>query len=970
MFGKRMSNNTFMLIVIPLLVLITVTAVFINYLALTWSTAISKSLGQATYRVESIDSGAQVNDVYFESLFDSEEALSGYCGELSREIAAEGMVLLKNDGGLPLKNKARISCFSVSSVDLVYGGGGSGSVNSEDAPDLKSALEEEGFAVNPVLWSFYMKKHGEGYKRAIPGWGNFSYKINEVPWRDVASAAEGSFAEYSDAAIAVISRSGGEGAELPAYGFAETQAVAGNSGNYLELTVEEKELFDALNARFGNIIVVLNANNAMELGWVENYPNIKTVLWLGAMGEYGACALADAFAGKVNPSGRLTDTYAFDANGCPAAVNAGTNFWIENYPADQKYAAQADQYLAEAEGVYVGYRYYETRYEDVVLNRPNTGDYDYSSEVAYPFGFGMSYTQFGYSDFAVKKKGGEYTVSITVKNVGDVAGKDVVQIYAQKPYTSYDEEYCVEKPSVELVGFAKTRLLQVGDEQRVSITVEKSQFAAYDYVRAKGYIVDAGEYFLAFGTDAHDAVNNILAKKGKTVADGMTAEGNSEFVWSFTENSFDAVSFKNDPVTGNTVTNRFDDAFVVGVNYLSRKDWTGTFPVPFADTVDSVTGEYYKTFPQEFISSLAPVYSYEETEINQVDGEEKFNLATLIGVSPESAAWDGFISGIEISELVNMVRTGGFGLKENAEFNIPATRYKDGPAGFSSGTSYPSEVVVAATWNTELARGLGEAVGNEALFYGVHGWFAPALNMHRTAFGGRNFEYYGEDPYMGGIMGAATVLGAQSKGLVCYVKHFALNDYEGVRTVEGKKGSNNGMATFNTEQAIREIYLKPFEYAVKEGGAKGIMNAFNRIGNLWCGHHSGLQRGVLRGEWGFGGCIITDNAGLPHYMEIKAGLQAGTNLWMNWIPNAYQISENEIDARLEGYIRESARYALYTVMGSSAMNGLSANSRIVPVMPVWQYWLIACDVAVFLIDALGILWVVFRVRRRYIYKND
>ena len=981
----KISKNTFMLIIIPFMVLITVVAVVINALAAEWNYMISKYFGQSTYRIEDAENSIADSE-YYSSDFADEKELEEHCRKVAYDIEADGMVLLENDvsegRGLPLSDggdgRLSVSLFSVSSVDFVYGGSGSGSVNSSSAVDFKTALESAGAEVNPYLWDLYLNKNKSGYKRTVPLRGGSTFAVNEVPWSDVKATALRTFPEYGDAALVVLSRTGCEGSDLTAHDCAETESVYGNSGNYLELTRKEYDMLLALDELSDNIILIVNSNNPVELGFVDDFKNIRSVLWTGGVGHEGLYAVADALSGKINPSGRLADTYACDAGGSPAAVNSGSNFWIENYPEAESYCAEADQYIVELEGIYVGYRYYETRYEDVVLGRSGVGNFDYASEVVYPFGYGLSYTTFGYDGFAAEKQDDGFNVSITVTNTGDVAGKDVVQIYGQAPYTDYDIENGVEKSSVVLLGFAKTGVLRPGNSETVTVRVEKSQFASYDSRGAGTYIADAGDYYIAFGTDAHSALNNILAFKGCTVSDGMTSEGNAGFVYSFNQRKLDAKTYSR--TEGNAViTNKFDAADITYYTdgrdavYLSRSDWEGTWPEPFADYENETTGEKYKKFSQQFISDLSPQYTDDGTPSYSEQAsqtQQDLNLATLINIGYKNEAWEDFLDRIDIKDMFFMVRTGGYGNPENELLNIPATVAKDGPSGISAmliggsgGTAYPNQVVVASTWNIALAEEMGIAVGNEALFLGVQGWYAPALNIHRTAFGGRNFEYYSEDGLLSGKMGAAVVAGAQSKGLVCYVKHFALNDTEAVTDQpNGISGSKDGIATFACEQAIREIYLKPFEYAVKEGGAKGVMNAFNRIGTVWCGHHSGLQRGVLRGEWGFEGCIITDNAGLRDYMEIKAGLQAGTDLWMNANPNAFMLDDDEFDDQLVSYIREAAHHSLYVIANSAAMNGLSSDTRIVSVIPPWQWWLIGADIAVLLLDICGIVLVILKIK--------
>lgn len=583
---KRMSNKTFRRITIPVMAVVLAALIVGNVAAYSYRGLISTHFNHDTFKI--VETGEDVDSNYFPCDFSSEEELNEHNGQVAQNIESEGLVLLENNGGLPLNKGDKVSVFSVSSVNIVYGGAGSGSVDTSTAPTLKTALEKSGLSVNPTLWDFYTKKSEDGYQRSAPNWRGGKFSINEVPWADVASAAQSSFDEYSDAAIVVISRSGGEGSDLTAVNFAETAGVADNSGNYLELSTEEADMLKAVNDQFDDVVVVLNANNAMELGWLSQYPNIKAAIWAGGVGQTGLYAIADALVGDVVPSGRLVDTYAADANSSPAAQNAGTNFWIEN-----GFSNESDQYIVYEEGIYVGYRYYETRYEDVVLGQGNAGDYDYASEVIYPFGYGLSYTTFDYSDFSLTQNGDTFTAKVKVTNTGDTySGKEVVQLYAQSPYTDYDRENNVEKASVELVGFAKTDVLKPGESQVVEIQVDKESLKSYDYTNAKTYILDAGDYYFAVGHDAHDALNNILAAKGKTVADGMTAEGDSTMTAEWNNAALDTKTYAVDSTTGTEISNKFDYANIANYDeysdtkYLTRNDWVGTFPTAFCTRVD------------------------------------------------------------------------------------------------------------------------------------------------------------------------------------------------------------------------------------------------------------------------------------------------------------------------------------------------------------------------------------------------
>lgn len=970
---KKMSNKLFRAILIPIMVIVLLTTIIANAVAINYRGLISTFFDHSTYKIT--DSNGNTSTVsYFSSDFDTEQELTTHNGQLARTLEAEGLVLLKNNGGLPMVKGQKVSIFSVSSVSMVLGGTGSGSVDTTTAPTLKDALEAAGLTVNPTLWSFYQEKSEAGYQRSAPNWQGGRFAINEVPWADVNGAAASSFSEYGDAAIVVISRSGGEGSDLTALNFGETKNVSGNSGNYLELSTEEADMLEAVNAQFDNVVILINANNAMELGWLSNYDSIKAALWIGGVGQTGLYAVADALVGDVVPSGRLVDTYAVDVSTSPAAQNAGSNFWIDN-----GFSNESDQYIAYAEGIYVGYRYYETRYEDVVLKQGNAGSFDYTSEVLYPFGYGLSYTQFAYSDFSMTASNDTFTLRVTVTNNGDTyTGKEVVQAYFQSPYTQYDMDNGIEKASVELAGFTKTDALAPGASQTVEITIPKEELKAYDRNGAKTYILDAGEYYFAVGHDAHDALNNILAAKGYSIADGMTAEGDASLTAFWSNPSLDRSTFATDSVTGTTISNLFDYADLSnysdysGFTYLSRKDWVGTFPTAFADSVDADTGEHHISLPQEIIDALRPQYSEDNSAfsmpVSGASADVQMTLAKLIDADYDDPRWEELLDTITPEDLIYMVRMGGYGTPNLPYILKPATVEKDGPAGISAtlvggtaGMAYPTEVVIASTWNVDLAYQMGVAVGNDAIYANVQGWYGPAMNIHRTPYSGRNFEYYSEDGYLSGQMGAATVSGAQSKGLFCYIKHFAFNDTEGViDETNGIKGSKDGIATFLNEQTAREIYLVPFEAAVKTGGSYGVMNAFNRVGTKWCGASHELLTDLLRGEWGFHGLIVTDFAGLPDYMDIKAGLQAGTDMWMNTSEGLYTIDNFQNDPQIMTYLRGAAHNICYTVSHSVAMNGLSDSSVLVEIMPQWMTWMIALDIIIVLLAVGGGIWIVLR----------
>lgn len=962
---KKMSNKAFAAVGTSAIALLLAALMIGNYFALTYSSIISSFLGHETYKIIQEDVDPNEDTTYFDAEFASAEEFAAASTELAKLIQEEGMVLIKNqDGAMPLGQNQRISLFSESSVDLIYGGTGSGSIDTRTVMNLKQAFESIGYTVNPTLWDFYTGNH-EQYKRTIPSNlpnVDHAYLVNECPVSEYTQEVKDSYAKYNDAAIVVISRSGGEGLDL----ITSTDLP---DGNYLALTKEERDLMTMLqnDPAFDKVIVMLNACNPLELGFLEEYSKIKACLWIGNLGQCGIESMVKAFNGEVNPSGRLVDTYAYDAFSAPAMQNFGeTNVFLNGDEVPELgglYGNEpGDIYVTYAEGIYVGYKYYETRYEDVVLGQGNAGDYNYAEQVAYPFGYGLSYTSFAYDGFKVTEQDDHFTVTLNVTNTGDVAGKDVVQIYMQSPYTDYDRENGVEKAAVQLVGFEKTAMLAPGQSETVTIEVEKSLMKAYDSHNAKTYIVDAGDYYFAFGVNAHDAINNILAAKGKTTADGMTADGNADFTYRHTEAKLDKTTYAIS-ASGYEITNQFDDVDLNyyegsvegGVTYLSRSDWTGTFP-----------SQVKVTATKQMIAEMTKVGIDEdpEAEMPVTGADNGISLISLRGVPFDDPRWEPLLDEVTVDEMYNLVRVGGYHTEPVESVGKPATTDRDGPQGISgtlgttaglgvSSVSYSGEIVMASSWNKDLLRRIGEMVGEAGLQMNVIGWYAPAMNIHRTPYSGRNFEYYSEDTYLSGELAAAEVGGAQSKGIFCYIKHFALNDQDAHRY---------GMNTYANEQSIREIYLYPFEMAISKGNATAVMTSYNRVGTVWSAADTGLITEVLRNEWGFHGTVLTDWASM-YYMDVGLGLQAGNDQWLNTNGDLYTVENYKNNATFVSALRRATHNILYTAVNSAAMNGIASNTRIVTITPTWQYWLYTLDAVVVLAAALGMFGIVRRCRK-------
>ncbi len=876
---------------------------------------------------------------------------------LCQEIEQEGMVLLKNEGGLPLASGAKVSVFGQDSVDFVYGGAGSGAVDTSKAANLKQALETAGFSVNPTLWDFYATGPGKGYRKTTPdetGAGVFA--VNEVPVSVYTDDVKSSFSSFGDAAVVCIGRSGGESADIPTTPL-ETGAL------YLELDPEELAMLSMACGSFDNVVLLLNSNNPVELGFLDDpaYVNVKAVLWCGGVGQTGIYAIGEALAGTVNPSGKLVDTYAYDSLSAPSAANLG------DYTITNSTVGNGNKYLVYAEGIYVGYRYYETRYEDTVMGQGNAGDYDYAATVQFPFGYGLSYTTFSWSDFQVEEKEDAFEVSVTVTNTGSQAGKDVVEIYLQSPYTDYDRENGIEKAAVTLAGFAKTKVLEPGDSEDVTITVPKELMKSYDAKGAGTYILDAGDYYLTAGHDAHDAVNNILSAKGYTVSQGMTAEGDPAMTWKTTVSSQDNAVYSVSLATGTAIVNQFDDVDIRyydgNFTYLSRSDWTGTWPTTYQNGSWQAPGTLLKDLLWKRDASVVGSGGDSMPAFEQ-DSDQ--TVSDLAGTDYSDEDWQELVERLTPDQAMRLVRLGGYATIQMDAIGLPATQDKDGPSGISgtlvggqSATAYPVEVVMASTWNTELIQRLGESVGDDSVATGVAGWYAPGVNIHRSPYSGRNFEYFSEDGFLSGKISAAEVRGTRSKGVLTYMKHFALNDQESNRY---------GAAFFANEQAIREIFLKGFEYTVTEGDSNGAMAAMNRLGATWSGSHKGLMTNVLREEWGFEGCVITDQASVPamFYQDMVSGLAAGADLWLNtnknyWQLNAYAEIDGTVtdwtgNAAVMANVQRAAKNIIYAVSTTNAMEKAGHAS-----MPAWQVALIILNILVFGGAAILLAWTTLRL---------
>ncbi len=885
---------------------------------------------------------------------------------LDKEISGEGYVLLKNDGSLPLAQGTTLSFVSGNSRDLgvkaksmlettlgIEGG-------STDA--LTPAMEQAGFSVNKTLTDFYANGKGKDY---VMGPGSVSYgddedfSINECPlsvMRDagVLDSMQGTTPVF------VLKRVAGEGRDMPRSMYNHAASAEDKAKSYLEPDSTELEILQYLNDNFDNTVLVVNSNAAVELGWLAEFPNIKSVLIVPTTGTYGAESLANILAGSVNPSGRTVDTYAADASKSPAAQNFGDYQYLDESGNLTKY-----NYVTYEEGIYVGYRYYETRYEDSVLGQGNAGDFDYDAEVCYPFGYGLSYTTFDWSGFETSWSGKTCTATVTVTNTGDVAGKDVVELYAQSPYTDYDRANGIEKSAVQLVGYAKTKLLEPGESQEVTVTFDEGELKAYDSAGAGTYVLDAGTYYVTAARDSHDAVNNVLAAKGASV------DGDKALVGTYVPANadVDVTTYATDSLTGEAVSNRLSDARG-DATYLTRADWEGTFPTHDGEVTsqvstwgneingdDGVSYTYGKTASADLLAKLDSTDSG-NPDVEAWDGELTYGanndlqLIDLRGLDYTDANWDKLLDQLTPEDYETLILHAGYGTDYLASVGKPAGTDADSTSGWSwggTGMTFCNPMTVAQTWNQELAYRLGNMIGNESLLGGATGWYAPAMNIHRTPYSGRNGEYFSEDPFLSGAMASQEVKGAAEKGVYTMMKHFAFNEQENHR---GDRAGQYSMATWMNEQSARELYLKPFETCMKVGdvelsylkqnadgtyenatrtirACQGMMTAFNRIGTTWVGGSYNLISGIVRGEWGFDGWIITDNADTGVFMDAGQMIQAGADSKLTVSDPAGTWKFDSSDPVSYRYARNAAHHLLYTMANGHSMNGAMHGSKFV-----------------------------------------
>ena len=905
----------------PFMVIFIAAAVLVSM----FDNTVTLFLGQSFWELVDEAPGA----VYFESDYLTDEARleAGY--DLVKQVEGEGAALLMNNGALPLKKGSNVSLFSTSSVNLVYGGTGSANVDSSKADTLKTAMEKVGFHVNETLWDFYLTGEGSKYTRQSGGFTD-SAKVGEAPWSAYTPEVLDSISSYGDSAIVTLSRVGGEGADLE---FMEY--------NYLALDQNEKDMLNNLsrlkaNGFIKSIVVLLNTSNPLQVDFLkDNQYDIDAVLWIGGVGVTGINAVADILKGTINPSGSLVDTYCYDNYSSPAMKNFIPTTYA-GYVAGLM-PEDASTYMIYQEGIYVGYKYYETRYEDYVIGAGNAGDYQYNNEVAYPFGYGLSYTTFSYSTPIVSydPKTETFTVKVTVTNTGSVAGKEVVQIYVSSPYTEYDMDNRIEKSSVSLVGFAKTDILKPNGTQVLEILVDIDDLASYDAYGTGSYILEAGTYYFTAATDSHNAINNVLAKRGFTpekTNGRMDTVGDSGLVATWTCNQPSDICSVSD--NGTKIKNQLSNSdpnlnpgVMEKVVFLSRADWMGTMP----------TGDILKlTLTQMLCDALQNVQynpdNYPVTEMPTLGADNGLKLYDLVGRDYDDPRWQQLLDQMTFEEMVAFIGDAFHWTMPVESVNAPGTRDENGPQGltvtlFGSGlgvdtSALTSEDVLAATFNRDLVYKMGRIVGNDCLAAKVTFLYGPGANTHRTPYGGRNFEYYSEDAFLSSAIGAAEVEGIESKGVKVVIKHFALNESEQDRI---------GLGVWLTEQAAREIYLKAFQGALEssQAGGNGVMMAYTRWGTQWSGANYGLVTGILKEEWGCIGLQITDNV-LTKYVNGVDGVLAGTSAFDSMLAFYItgQLPKYKNDPVVVSAMREACHQNLYAIANSAAMNGMGPDTTV------------------------------------------
>ena len=816
--------------------------------------------------------------------------------EVAEEIMEDGIVLLKNESLLPLNETKKLNIFGWESINPAYGGAGSGGINDlYDIVSLNQGLENAGFSINQELVDFYNNYGADNPEMSIQ---KQSWTLPEPPVDTYNDELIKSAKEYSDVAVVVLSRKAGEGHnDIPmdvkkaAYDNNSDEYDDFSEGeHYLQLSQTERDMVDMVCSNFENVIVIYNGANQFELGFADEYPQIKSVVWCPGTGNVGFNALGKVFSGEVNPSGKTPDTFIYDMTTAPWWNNAEKTEYTNladmavegmNAGTAQVYAPAFTNYV---EGIYVGYKYYETAAQE--------GAIDYDKTVQYPFGYGLSYTEFEQKMGELEEKDGQISVDVEVTNTGDVAGKDVVEVYYKPPYTNGG----IEKSSANLIEFAKTDLLQPGKSQIVTVTFSIEDMASYDENNAKAYVLEKGDYVISVNSDSH----TVLDQKTYTADADVVYKGENKRA-------------SDDTAAGNVFEEAKGD-----ITYLSRADHFTNYEEATAAPASAELSEPYVSEYHLNSNFDKTTYLNDKDVMPTTGADNGLTLADMRDADYDDPRWEKLLDQLTVDEMANMIAMAGYQTAAMDSVGKVATLDFDGPAAINNNFTgvgsigFPIEVVVASTWNKELAQAWGECMGKISQEMGAEGWYAPGMNTHRTAFGARNYEYFSEDGVLAGNMGANAVEGARKYGVYSYIKHFAL--YE---------GNAKMVSVWSNEQAIREIYLKPFEISVKQGGANAVMVSWSFLGDKWTGECSNLMNTVLRDEWGFRGMALTDffrNNG-HGFMNADAALANGVDAMLSTFNGEENNVANPEHPTSVLQMRNACKNVMYTVVSSWAYDG-------------------------------------------------
>lgn len=1002
---------------------------------------VNQALNTSTERTVSEKTGSTYNT--FTPDYKNTTELVKAHADLGERAEEEGAVLLKNkDSALPFDKKSKITLLGLRTTSMLNTGTTNPAGGAVVSSSPKDILLSKGLSVNPTAAEAYEAISQTEYYKTAGGWGFKGPKPNGIQtsftpvskeWvkkngvanvrepkiselEAIQSDFDSSIAAYNDVGIVTLGRTWAEAGDY----FEGEAGVDTSTGarDILALNDDERALIKYAEEHFGKVVVLLQTTHPMEIAELKNDDKVGAILWIGQAGAYGWNGIADLLVGEATPSGHLPDTFASNTASSPSMRNFGVHNFSDPDKLTKSYMndterklsqndnTASDSFLVEAEGIYVGYKYYETRYEDCVLGQGNAsstsgvydskGGWNYAQEVVYPFGYGLSYTTFSEEIVRFETSSDHKSAKIEVKvtNTGkNYSGKDAVQIYAQAPYTSYDIEHGVEKASVQLLNFGKTKLLKPGESENISIPLDFQYLASYDSKGAKTYILDGGDYYFALGNGAHDALNNILAAKGKKTSDGMDLEGKAALAhrWNYdVEGKVDDYTFalsKNSTKVENQFPdadwNQIKPASAEEVKYLSRHDWNGTWPKTYDgllidqkiakvlnnDTYEIRTGDTPLTW-----DSKATSVQLSDMKLSDFDDPRWKNLLDQLNLQE---ALNFIVKGNRIYQTLSTVGFYEYTMTENGPSGLtpklsqhspkdaPWYVSEDDPYAFYTTADICSADVIAASFNPELASELGKLWGNDSLFDGIPILWAPSLNLHRTTYNGRNGEYFSEDPVLSGYIVSEEAKAAETKGLIVAMKHFAFNDQESCR---------DGIALFMTEQKIRETELRGFQIAVEQGGVKALMTSYSRIGLTWNGAHKNLMTNVLRKEWGYHGYCVSDMDIMPSYMTLKEGIIAGTTNY-DMMGNRFIYTDsaggyatetsNTItgDAVLQQAVKDRVHETLWTIAQSNYMNSVDGSTHSVF---VWNWWRVAYTVSIIVTSVAAatglVLYILFTIR--------